>query len=348
MEISYARRLQQVLFAVIVLGLGGAATARADQVVQVPMNELLNVRPVATLTGGVFVPWVVGLSEVDGFITLAAALSLKQAGPALPDDGKVAANARHPEVVLNFSNAAPADSQQAHQLKGVGTFAFAVPAATYSKVILFFSSAYGDSQLAMTMTYADGTTSMTKLTLPDFGLGGTLPPTCFLLVAGLHKWNKQGMSDDTPTHTIAGVELSPTADKVLTHVEVNKTSAAQTLTFWGATGVATGSVDSGTPDGGGVTDGGAGGEAMDAVVDAGAMDQGKPVDAVDVAAVADAAAMDASAGDMPGVVPPSRRSVASSGCAISAGGGQALSWILLLSILFGERRGFGRRRTGRP
>jgi hypothetical protein len=156
------------------------------------------------------------------------------------------------------------------------------------------------------------------------------------------------MSVDTPTHTIAGVELSPTADKVLTRVEVNKTSAAQTLTFWGATGVVTGSVDSGTADGGGPADGGAASEAMDAVVDAGAVDQGKPADAVDIAAFDVAAAMEVGAADRPGAVPPNPPAVASSGCAISAGGEGALPWILLLSILFGERRAFGRRRPARP
>src|SRR5882762_3973933 len=163
---SGRRRLAPLLRGAILFVVGEVGTARGDQMVQVPLTGLLDARPVSTLTGGVVVPWTVGIDQTDGFMTLAAALSLKQTGPALPDDGKFAANARHPDVVLNFSAAASADSPQAHRLTGVGMFAFPVPAATYSRVILFFSSSYGDSRLTMTMTYADGTTSMTGLTLP--------------------------------------------------------------------------------------------------------------------------------------------------------------------------------------
>ena len=321
----------------ILFAVGEGGTARADQVVQVPLPGLLDARPVSTLTGGVVVPWTVGIDQMDGFMTLAAALSLKQTGPALPDDGKFAANARHPDVVLNFSNAAPADSPQAHHLTGVGMFAFSVPAATYSKLILFFSSSYGDSRLTMTMTYADGTTSMTGLTLPDWGLGGTLPPTCFQLIAGLHKWTKQGMSVDTPSHTITGVDLSPTASKVLTRVEVSKTSAAQTLIFWGATGMATSPIDGGVDDGGGGVDSAAADGTPDGVVET---DAGQPEAP---ASFADAAAPDlGGVGAPPDAAVPRSPPAATGGCAIGTGGGRPFGWILLLVSLFSRRRRFAR------
>jgi hypothetical protein len=342
---SGRRRLAALLGGAILFALGEGGTASADQVVQVPLSGLLDARPVSTLTGGVVVPWTVGIDQVDGFMTLAAALSLRQTGPALPDDGKFAANARHPDVVLNFSNAALADSPQAHHLTGVGMFAFSVPAATYSKLILFFSSSYGDSRLTMTMTYADGTTSMTALTLPDWGLGGTLPPTCFQLIAGLHKWTKQGMSVDTPSHTITGVDLFPTATKVLTRVEVSKTSAAQTLIFWGATGMATSPIDGGVDGGGGGVDSGATDGTPEGVVETDTALPEAPASPADAAAPdlgGVGAPPDAAVPKPPDAAVPKPPATATGGCAIGSGGGRPFGWILLLVSFFSRRRRFAR------
>jgi hypothetical protein len=226
--------------AVAVLAMEGPA--RADEIVQLPAGALLDGRPVSTLTGGVVVPWTVGIDKDDAYMTLAAATSLRQTGPALPDDGKFAATADHPEVVLHFSNAAPATSPQAHVQTAVGSFAVTVPSATYRKVFLFLTSSYGDAPLSIKLTYADKTTAMVTFTLPDWGTGAALPtnpPIFFNLIAGLHKWNKAGMSLDTPSHTITGVTLTPAADRALTTIELTKTTAAPWLTFWGATGIAT-------------------------------------------------------------------------------------------------------------
>jgi uncharacterized membrane protein YgcG len=255
---DFRRAARVVPIAVLLSGLGASGTARADQVVQVPVDELLDGRPVSTLTGGVVVPWTVGIDQNDGFMTAAAAASLKQTGVALPDDGTFAADAAHPEVVLHFSNAAPATRPQAHLVRGAGNIAFAVPRATYSKMFLFLTSSYGDSALTATLGYADGTTSMSSFTLPDWGTGAPLPknpPIFFNLISGLHKWDAQDMSVDTPTHALAGVELTPAMNKMLTSVRITKAGATQYLIFWGATGIATS-----VPDGGpGSEDGGAAG-----------------------------------------------------------------------------------------
>jgi hypothetical protein len=242
----------------VVVGLVLARPARADQIVQVPADGTLDGRSVSTLTGGAVVPWTTGIDKDDAYMTLAAAKSLGQAGPALPDDGKVAANATHPEVVLHFSNAAPATAPQTHLQTAMGAFVLAVPRATYSKLFLFLTASYGDAALAIKMTYADGTTTMMTFTLPDWGTGKPLPtspPIFFNLIGGLQKWTKAGMNFDAPVHTITGVTLTPASDRALTSIEVNKTTAAPWLTFWGATGIATsvvgGDLDAGadvTPD----------------------------------------------------------------------------------------------------
>jgi hypothetical protein len=233
----------------IVFGSALLARAGAAEVVQFPVDGVLDGRPVSTLTGGVLVPWTTGIDKDDAYMTLAAAMSLHQTGPALPDDGRFAANADHPAVVLHFANAAPAASPQAHLQTAMGSFVVPAPRATYEKIFLFLTASYGDAPLAIELRYADGTTTATTFTLPDWGTGKALPagpPTFFNLIAGLHKWNKAGASLDTPSHTITGVVVVPAAGRILTAISVDKTTAAPWLTFWGATGIATAVPDAGS------------------------------------------------------------------------------------------------------
>src|SRR5437868_1450327 len=96
-----------VTAAMLTVGFAGAAWA--DQIVQLPVDALLNARAVTTLTAGRLVPWTVGIDgngTADGYMTAAA--SKFHNDPAtlktLPDDGRFAADARHPEVLLHFSN----------------------------------------------------------------------------------------------------------------------------------------------------------------------------------------------------------------------------------------------------
>src|SRR2546423_9279982 len=160
------------LVAVLTLVMGFAGAAKADQVIQVPVNTLLNARAVTTLTGGRLVPWTVGVDGgglADGYMT-AAASRFNNDPPtlkALPDDGRFPQDARHPEVILHFSNDADPASQQTHYVRGAGTFSFAVAPATYSRMFLFFTSSEGSSVLAVRMMYADAT-EVLNITVPDY------------------------------------------------------------------------------------------------------------------------------------------------------------------------------------
>jgi MYXO-CTERM domain-containing protein len=246
--------------AALTLSLGGVA--HADQTVQVPIDALLNGRTVTTLTGGVLVTWTAGVDGgggADGYLTAAASkFHNDPAGvKALPDDGKFPATARHPEVILHFANAADAASQQTHFVKGMGDFTFAVPAATYSKMFLFFTSSEGGSALKLTLTYADATVDVVNQTVPDyFNNIADTDPVFFNLAADLAKWNKQNNIAEMNHHNLDGMEIHPTATKMLTGIKVEK-SANGYLVFWGATGIATSAVtftDAGS--GGGNTDAG--------------------------------------------------------------------------------------------
>lgn len=249
----------------------GAGAARADTVVQIPLPGLLDTRSVFTLTNGTIVPFTlaidggggdVGTGAQNGFATKAVAM-MKSPGNvanALPDDGHFPADTNHPDVVLNFSNAADATSPQNHLVKPmVGatppeTFTFSVPSATYSKLFLFFHGADNGTTVKITLTYSDATTDVTMATILDFG-NGSVPPAngnVFVLVGNLAKWTKTTTIAEAGNHNIFGVTVLPMA-KTLSTVKVERGNTGY-LVFWGATGVATSAVTG--------LDGGAGDAAM--------------------------------------------------------------------------------------
>ena len=225
--------------------LGSVGPARADQVVQLAVDPVLTGRAVSTLSGGTVVPWTVGVDRNDGLMTSAAEAYLKQSGVALPDDGTFPADARHPEIVLHFSNAAPATSPQDAEINDVGSLDIAIPSAFYSKLFLVMTDAANGasptgSPVTLTMMYADATTTTMSMTWPDYGTGAPLPadpPGLFNLISGMHKWNKDDMSVDTPTHALTGLELSPDAGRRLIGLRVSKLDMGKVLVFWGLTGV---------------------------------------------------------------------------------------------------------------
>jgi hypothetical protein len=230
------------------MGFASERFAKADTVVRVPVESLLNARPVSTLVGGKVVAWTSGqgIDADDGLITSAAEAALGQTGAALPDDGTFAADAAHPDIVLHFADGAPASSFQAYELSAAGNFAFAVPPGAYSSLYLAMTSSYGACTLTVTMMYADGSSSPVTFALPDWGTGQPLPtspPIFFNLISGMHKWTSQDEQVDAPVHTVTGVVLSADRTKELTGVQVSKPGATQTLVFWGATGLASLAID---------------------------------------------------------------------------------------------------------
>jgi hypothetical protein len=209
---------------------------------------LLDGRPVTTWTAGQIVTWTVGVDDTDGLMTAAAEAQLNQTGVALPDDGTFPSDARHPDIVLHFSNAAPASAPQAHSVMGAGQFDIPVAEGTYTSVFLIFTSSKGASPLGFTLTYADGSSSTANVTVPDWAMGAPAnDPTLFDLIGGMHKWTAQNQEIDTPNHTLTGVQFAPTAGKALSSIRVNKPDATPVLWFWGATGVASSLVDAGGP-----------------------------------------------------------------------------------------------------
>jgi hypothetical protein len=260
--IQLARFSQWGLVATLLVSLR-VNTAHADTVVQVPLPDLLDGRSVTTLTGGQLVRWTLptdGGGLQNAFAT--AAVAAHQGAPienALPDDGVFPANARHPEVVLHFSNDADATVPQAHLVEPLGSFSFAVPAATYSKFFLFFNGAAGGTTLTITLSYTD-TTGTETATVPDYYADvSPTDPVIFNLASNLAKWDANNQINEANHHNITGVELNPMPDKILTGIQVDR-AAEGNLVFWGATGIATSELAGSGGAGGTAGEGGASGE----------------------------------------------------------------------------------------
>lgn len=180
-------------------------------------------------------------------IFTAASLFVGDKNPhALPDSGKVAADARHPEIILNYSNANGTDNQTRF-VKGVGDFTMPVPSARYAKLFLYFTSAEGASSLMFTLNYADSTHETVNVEFPDYY--NDIPatdPVLFYVVKDLAKWSKANKMTEATHHNIDGIELKPSQAKALASVKVAKTAKGY-LVFWGATSVSEGPVTARVP-----------------------------------------------------------------------------------------------------
>ncbi len=230
---------------------------------QISAESLLDGRSVTTFTDQKIVPWTVGVDSMNGLMTHAAVTSLNQNASGLPDDGVFAASDVHPEIVLHFSNAAGATEPQTHLLRAMDTLDLPVPVTTYSKLIVVLTSTAGATPVTLTLRYGDGSSSPVSFMLSDWvDALPAGPPTFFKLIDALRKWDAKGNINDLPIHGIAAVVLTPDANKPLASVQIAKTGGTnQYLTFWGATGVATGMLPTngsgGAGGGGGATTGGA-------------------------------------------------------------------------------------------
>lgn len=218
--------------------LSAAAATFAGEAVQIDVHDLLNARVIVTLVDGRLVPVKDGVDHGNGDPAHASAWATRAAakgGEALPDDGHFAATARHPEVVLPYRND-DATGMQVRRADGPDEFRFAVPAKTYSSLLLWMMSASGPGKIHAVLAYADGTSDARDLQIPDFYwlLKDDDHDHC-VLIGDLDKWTGTGGTMEKKHHSIFGLELHPDAAKVLTSVAVTKLPGG-VATFYGATG----------------------------------------------------------------------------------------------------------------
>ncbi len=219
--------------------------AQSQQVTQIPITSLLNIRSVTTFTNGNLVTWSLGggVDHGNGLFTSAAAIFTGDTAVlALPDSSLIFANARHPDILLHYSN----NDGVGFQTRGIddtGSFSISLSAGNYSKIFLTFTSAFGQSDLQFQLNYKD-TTETKSVTLPDwYYFISNSDSVCFNLLSNLARWDHNNIPaaiSGSGHNNIDGIELHPMVNKTLVSIKVIKVKTPNMpsiLTFWAATGV---------------------------------------------------------------------------------------------------------------
>lgn len=215
----------------------------AGETIQVDVHEVLNARVIVTLSNGAVSPVTNGGigtmyhgPSAEGAMAWATQ-SASKGGEGLPDDGRFAATARHPEVVLNYRNT-DATGMQARKSMGPDTFTFAVPARSYTSMLLCMVSEGGASRVQITLSYEGGSTDVRNMEAPDFGVRLKEGDTehC-ALISDLNKWDGNGKVTEEKNHWLYVLETRPDPKKTLRGITVTKQRSGN-MTFYGATGVA--------------------------------------------------------------------------------------------------------------
>jgi hypothetical protein len=214
----------------------GAAPDAEATVVQVDVSKLLNARVVTTFSDNKVIPLTINLDGAGGVATKAASDALKTNNDhTVPDDGKFAANADHPEIDLHFSN----DDGKGFQVRRMPKeedFSFDVPANKYARMFLIFTSgAAGPAPMQVTLTYQDKSTETRDIICPDWWTNLDDKNKDVVYVASnLAKFGTKNTILEKDHHNIFGIDIHPAKDKVLSSVKVHKTKPL--VCFWGATG----------------------------------------------------------------------------------------------------------------
>jgi hypothetical protein len=225
---------------VLVALLGGSLLTAplAATTVQVDLQPLFNARIVTTLTAGRLIPWRDSLDgSTSGEATLAAAVKIGEPyAQALPDDGVFPATARHPRVVLAFTNV-DGSGNQVRRSVGADEFTLEVPRQSYRQFWIFVMSGNGESHLRVRLVYASGPAEEQDVVVPDWYFPvSTIDPHRVNLAEDLGKWSQENRMMEKDHHYLHGLDLGPDSRRVLVAVTIRKSRAA-VLTLWGATGV---------------------------------------------------------------------------------------------------------------
>jgi hypothetical protein len=208
--------------------------ARAGEAVQIDASDVFNMRPINVLVKGAFVGQNNNIDGAGGISTTAAAKFAGVEDPhAMPDDGKVAANAKHPEIIFPYADD---DGKKPLARKSIGadTFVFSVPEGNYAKLLLFLASGSGPSNIEVDLKYKDNTIETRSMQVPDW-FWELKPDDQYLcyVAENLSKWSDKKMLEKDH-HYIFGLDLHPNPDKQLVKIRVRK-SEPGIMAFLGAT-----------------------------------------------------------------------------------------------------------------
>jgi hypothetical protein len=209
---------------------------QTNKVIQIDINDLLNTRPVTTLTNGKIIRWTKGVDRENGYLTNAAALANGETNPkAIADNPLIAATDHHPEILLHYNNN-DAVKNQAMLLTDSTMFTIKTPKNKYADLYICLTSAYGKSKLQYELIYNDGS-EIKNILVPDWA--NDVPdtdPNFSYVVHDLAKWTNKNFRTENDHHNIHALNVHPDAKRVLTAIKVKNQSKTYVL-FWAATGV---------------------------------------------------------------------------------------------------------------
>jgi lysophospholipase L1-like esterase len=240
--------LKRILFFILCIFLrsvssSGEALAgdysNSSRTIQFDVKSLLNARMVTTWSNGTLVCWNKGVDGTwSGLATRSAAdLMGSKDKVALPNSGTFEANAFHPKVVLNFSDADGTGNQVRFTDKNVAdSYSFPVAPNEYSNLSLFFMSAFGSSDITVEISYSDKTSETKKYTIIDWAWRIDESETKYFLAANMAKWGNAYTELEKDSHYLMGINIQPDSSKKVVKITVSKPVSETTLSFWGATG----------------------------------------------------------------------------------------------------------------
>jgi len=207
--------------------------------IQFDLGNILNARPVTTLTPNKLITWAKGIDGNglgDGYLTTSAALfNGDKDAHALPDNPVFAANTSHPEIMLHYSNN---DSlhKQACSITGVEEVKFKVLNTKYKEIYLALTSAEGPSVLRVQLSYANGA-FVTNFQLPDYyqDIKPNDPDLCYL-VHDLAKWGDKNNMTEKDHHNIDLLKIHPDTSRVLQSIRISKNKPTYVV-LWAAAGI---------------------------------------------------------------------------------------------------------------
>lgn len=222
-----------------------AEPADPARTVSLDVSGLLNARVVTTVSKDALVTWNKGVDGTwSGLATRRAADWMGSASRvALPDDGVFLANSLHPRVALHFSNDDATGSQVRYTERNVAErYSIEMGGKPFQEVFLFFMSAFGTSEITLELAYADNSTEVRRLAIPDWASTPAESADQFLLAKDLAKWGPKNTELEKDHHALMGYRVTPDRLKPLSRISVQKPASKTSLTFWGATGSRSGPV----------------------------------------------------------------------------------------------------------
>jgi hypothetical protein len=198
----------------------------------IDFSGLYDVDVVASSASTSFPPLV----PVDGsgyvLLTESVASAAGDTGAGVRDDGFYAADANHPGVQFAFSDATAVSNALILNDPSMSRTSVAIDVAPgmFGTAQLFVTSTEGGSAPTIQLHYADGTTTSTSVSVPDWFESFRAAPPVFVVDSGLSRFSTAG-DDFSGGASIVGIALVVDPTRVLDRITVSTSGTARLVLF---------------------------------------------------------------------------------------------------------------------